>query len=186
MNSLIAGLNPDTTHPLPIKASPNEDAKTGALQVAGSTYTPGNTVENDTVQYTAGDCVGNPIALTGAARVDQGTGVLQTFTIVEWGSQQKAPLKVLLFAGNPSGFVNNAPAGGFTILNNATPLAVFTIEASDYVTSGDSCVATIRNLGIPYVALNALKAIYAVLITTGTPTYPADSCIWVQAGVLQD
>lgn len=136
------------------------------------------TIATPATPYTALDNIGGAQTLASAVRVSGGTSILQSIFVLD-RSNQKQPMTILILDGNP----NDA---GTTLTDNAAiTLAAADISrvkrrvditAADYVTfdhSGtDFATAEITAISKTIKAASG-TSLYAVIQTTGTPTYAA-------------
>lgn len=150
-------------------------------EVGGSAITLSPTVTVDTNAFTAGDVVGSKLTLTSAMRVSGGTGILDSIYVQEKGSQA-AVLDILIFNADPSNgtYTNN---GAFTANDTdmAMCIARVHIATTDYVATGGYTSASLGGLG-KIVAASGSGNLYAVIITSGTPTYSATTSLKVRFG----
>lgn len=137
-----------------------------------------------TPAYSAGDNVGGKITLSGAERFAAGSGILQSVTVVDT-SNQKAPLELLIFDSDPAAatITDNAAYAPSTV--SPTLLAHVSIAAADYVTVAAEAYAVKAGLGIALEAA-AGTSLYAVLVTSGTPTYASTTALTLHVGIVQD
>jgi hypothetical protein len=135
------------------------------------------TPTTSTTAYAANDVVGGKLSLGGALRAAGSVSVLQALSIVDRGNQ-KAALTVLLFDDDPatSTLTNDAQAT-FTAADIGKVAHKIDIAGSDYVTvdhaGTDFAVAEISAISklLKGAVLNLTSGLYAVVYTTGTPTY---------------
>ncbi len=142
---------------------------------------PTVTTTNFATPYSAGDVVGAKLTLTNAVRVTSGSGVLDSIYVQEKGSQA-AVLDILIFNADPSNgtYTDN---GAFTANDTdmAMCIARIHIAAADYVATGGYTSASLGGLGKTVVASGSAN-LYAVIITSGTPTYAATTSLKVRFG----
>jgi hypothetical protein len=131
--------------------------------------------------YTAGDVVGSKLTLTNAARVSGGSAILDSITVLEKGSQAAA-LDILIFNADPSGgtYTDN---GAFTANDTdmGKCIARVHVASTDYVATGGYTSASLGGLGKVLVASGSAN-LYAVVVTSGTPTYSATSSLAIKFG----
>jgi hypothetical protein len=153
--------------------------------VGGNTASLIKPLTVSTSAYSAGNCVGGLITLTGALRTGGPlTGLLQSVFVAD-KSNQKAALDLLFFTSIPAGTFTDHAA--FPTLTQADALLVrrrVSIAASDYVTVGGSAFADISAIG--KVISGAATTLYLAIATTGTPTYANAADLQVTVGILQD
>jgi hypothetical protein len=137
-----------------------------------------------TSAYSAGFTVG-AIQTLANAFTSQSTGILESLILLD-KSNQKAPMDILLFDANPTNATTTDHATFVISTDDLKVIGRVSVAAGDYVTiaSGEA-VAIKTGLGIALKAAAAGTTLYAVAITSGTPTYSATALQWVW-GILQD
>lgn len=137
-----------------------------------------------TSAYVAGNTVGGAQNLANAVTTRSGTGLLQSLVILD-KANQKAPLDILIFSKAPVGAMTDHAAFAFGAGDDLNIVARVSVAASDYVTLASEAVAVKSSLGIAVKAVNGGTSLYAVAVTSGTPTYTALALnfIW---GILPD
>ncbi|MCX6022507.1 MAG: hypothetical protein NTZ05_12400 [Chloroflexi bacterium] len=133
--------------------------------------------------YAAGDAVGGLLTFTSIARASGGSGVIMSVTIADFANQ-KAELELWLFDQSFTNASDNA-AAAYSAADLANIVGVIPIYASDYKSVGTRAIATVRAIGLPFVASGSAN-LYGQLVTRGTPTYGATSDIEVVLRALQD
>lgn len=151
-------------------------------EVGGNAITISPTVTASTSPaYTAGDVVGAKLTLTNAARVSGGTAILDTILIEEKGSQAAA-LDILIFGQDPSNgtYTDN---GAFTANDTDMGFLIARVHvaAGDYVATGGYTTANLGGLGRVLTATGSAN-LFAVIVTSGTPTYSATTSVKVRFG----
>lgn len=145
------------------------------------------TVTAGAYNATTKNSVGGKQTLPGAVPISGGISILQSVLVLD-KANQKAPLTILLFDSDPS-------AGTYTDngqVNLSTDIAKVIRRIN--VTAGD--YETIDNSGADYATAEIgpvsklVKAasgtsLYAVILTTGTPTYASASDLTVRFGFMQ-
>ncbi len=138
--------------------------------------------------YAANDAVGvGLITLSGAASPNRPWGVIDSVRLIEAGSAQAAACNIYFFSRAITAPTNNAAfAPGKADLLNC--LGVVDFAASDWkTTSGtNGAVASKVGVGMSYELSNMpwTGALYAVWVTTGTPTYPDPTGLKIVVGVI--
>jgi hypothetical protein len=171
-------------------ATTNSSTSSGGTTVAGNVggYTsvvraaPAVTASS---AYSAGNSVGGLITFPGALRVTNGTGIIESFTLVD-KSNSAAAMTLIIFNVNPTGATltdKTAFVYGANILN---VLGQVSIATTDYVTTNSIAVATKTSLGLAVRGAAANTNLYGALVTTGTPTFASTSDISMFLGTLQD
>lgn len=132
--------------------------------------------------YTAGDQVGGLMTFSNALR-ETGRGAVDYNVSLLDKSNQKAPMTLLCFSALPTAVANNA-AFAWTAADAPKWIGKVNITAADYETVGAYALATVPASFAVYG--NGTANLYAIAITTGTPTYTAtDALIW-SLGLLRD
>lgn len=153
--------------------------------VGGSTSFVDVTLTLDTSIYASGDVLSSTATITDAVRVNGGTGILQSVTLIDQ-DDQKAQLKLFIFDTNVSlGTLNAAPtisdANALSIIG--TPIS---FEVSDYTDLGGVSVAGKENIGKIVKSTSGTRNLFvAALNGTGTPTFTAAG-IKLRLGFLLD
>lgn len=135
--------------------------------------------------YTAGDAVGAKRTITGALRTTNGSGILESITLLD-RANQKAAMELFIFDSDPAAATITDNAAFVFSTDDLKVLAHITIAATDYVTINNKAVVTLKGLGITLKGANANTSLFAALVTTGTPTYAATTDLQLTYGVLQD
>lgn len=137
--------------------------------------------------YSSGDVVGGLITLGNIVRFAKGTGVLKSIHVTD-SSGSAAPLTILIFSETPSGATytdNSAFAYGATALSKQ--IAKINVGSSDYETINGESVADIDTISKVLRSTGDNGNLYAVVLTTGTPTFGAGTGILtIKYGILQD
>ncbi|UOF79218.1 hypothetical protein [Caudoviricetes sp.] len=135
----------------------------------------------DTNAYVDGDLVGDLITFANAPK----SGIIETLTLVDQ-AKQDAALDVIFFSANPSSttFTDNA-ALDIADADLLKVLGVIRIAATDYCDIADNAIATLRGLGLAYVAEGG--NLYACLLSNGaTPTYAATGDLLLALSIIPD
>jgi hypothetical protein len=150
-------------------------------EVGGNAITISPTVTVDTSANSAGDVLGSKLTLTSAARVSGGTCILDTILVEEKGSQA-AVLDILIFGQDPSNgtYTTN---GAFTANDTDMGFLIARVHvaSTDYVATGGYTTANLGGLGRVLTATGGAN-LFAVIVTSGTPTYSATSSLKVRFG----
>ncbi len=142
------------------------------------------TVTVDAGAYQAGDVVGGKLTLTSAMRVSGGTGKFETLTVIEKGTQA-AVLDVLIFDADPAaGTYTDAAALTVHDTDAGKLIQRVHVAAADYVSTGGYGVASIP-LNLTLKASGSAN-LFAIITTSGTPTYSATSSLKVRFGIQRD
>jgi hypothetical protein len=151
----------------------------------GKTVLKSITLSTDTSAYGSGDLIADTQQVDAALRVADGTGILQSISIIDEDAQGVALYVIVMRTSTSLGTENSAP--NITDANlTAGFLGIISVATTDYVTLSGAKVATIRNIGLPIQAVSGTDDIYiAVLNGTGTPTFTASGLEMV-LGIQQD
>lgn len=126
----------------------------------------------DTLAYTAEDQVGGIQTITGCNAQGFDLGLLRSVTVVD-ESKQSAALNIFFFDELPTvASVNNGPIDIVDAQMTAKCIGHVAIAATDYKPVSGSSTACVR-VEMPVKPAKVNSTIYAVVSTTGTPTYGA-------------
>lgn len=166
-----------------VGALPAGEAHVG--EVGGKTAVVSVTLSTDTSAYASGDLIADTQQIDAFFRKTDGTGVINSITIIDEDNQGAAFYIVFMSTSTSLGTENSAP--NISDANLTAGLqGIIAVATSDYVTLSGAKVATIKNIGLPVKAVSGTDDIYiAVLNATGTPTYTA-SGLEMRIGVLLD
>lgn len=154
-------------------------------EIGGKTVVKTIAMSTDTNVYASGDLVADTQQLDAAFRVSNGTGVLNTLTIIDQDAQGVALYVMFHYTSTTLGSENSAP--NISDANLAAGLqGIVAVATTDYVTVSGAKVACIKNIGLPLKAASGTDDLYvSVLNGTGTPTYTATGLNFA-LGILQD
>jgi hypothetical protein len=153
-------------------------------EVGGKSVAFSVTLSTDTSAYASGDLIADTQIMNGFFRKADGTGVVQTITIIDEDAQGVSLYVLFMRTSTSMGSENSAPNISDANLT-AGLLGIVAVATTDYVTLSGAKVATIKNIGIPVVAATGTDDLYiAVLNSTGTPTYTASGLEMVIGGLL--
>lgn len=124
---------------------------------------------DDSGAYASGDVLAATQEIAGAVRIDEGTGVLQSFVLNDKDDQGVALYAVFLSANSSIGTENEA--GSITDNNADNILGIVAVETADWIDLGGTRVVTKSNLGLKVKGASEDTSIYVGLITRGTPTH---------------
>lgn len=143
------------------------------------------TLSLDTVAYAAGDVLADTQVITNALRVNGGTGVLQSITVID-RDDQKADFSIFVLESNVSFGTENA-APSITDANALTVLGgPIKIETYDYFDLGGVAVAGKDNVGKVIKSATGSRNLYIAIINgAATPTYTAAG-VTIRLGFLLD
>lgn len=154
-------------------------------EVGGKTAVKTIAMSTDTSAYSSGDLIADTQQLDAAFRKVDGTGVLNTITIIDQDAQGVALYVLFHYTSTSLGTENSAP--NISDANLAAGLqGMVAVAVADYVTVSGAKVACIRNIGLPLKSASGTDDLYiSVLNSTGTPTYTATG-LNLSLGILQD
>lgn len=154
-------------------------------EVGGNTVVTSITLSTDTSAYASGDLIADTQQINGFFRKTDGTGVVQSITIIDEDAQGVALYVAFMSTSTTWGTENSAPSISDANLT-AGLLGFVAVATSDYVTVSGTKIACIKNIGLPVKAVSGTDDIYiAVLNGTGTPTFTA-SGLEMRIGALLD
>lgn len=145
---------------------------------------------NPTIQtslYASGKVIGGLITLTDAMRKEGKSGLISNLVARIASSTVYPALEITLFSDNPSASTvgdNQAFA-----LNNADIgkcIAVFNINKSDYVLTGNSYRAKSMDSYQGVEPLANSKNLYAVIVAKEDVTFASDHALFIKLDVLRD
>lgn len=143
------------------------------------------TMSTDTGAYASGDLIADTQQYDAFFRKTDGTGVINTISITEKDAQGAAYYIIFHRTSTSMGTENSAPN-----ISDANLVAgiqhIVAVATTDFVTVSGTKIATLKNLGLPVMAVSGTDDLYiSILNATGTPTY-ASGEIQLGIGVLLD
>lgn len=131
----------------------------------------------DTSAYASGDLVADTQEIANAVYGLGGVVTLDSIVLTDGADQKVALYVVFLNASTSMGTENSAP--NISDANVASKIiGHVAIAATDYVDVGGAGVATIKNIGLKLQAASTSGSLYVAIVnSTGTPTYAADSLV---------
>ena len=138
-----------------------------------------------TPAYTAGDAVGAKRTITGALRTVNGSGILESITILD-RANQKSAFEIFIFDSNPAAATITDNVAFVFSTDDLKVLAHVTVAATDYITVNSKAVATLKGLGVTLKGADASTSLYAAVVAVGTPTFAATTDLQLIYGILQD
>jgi hypothetical protein len=142
-----------------------------ALQITGS--------------YSSGDYIGasgTAMVFSGAARVNNGTGVICGAVLIDKALQSVAG-ELWLFDTAPTPPNDNA---AWTLSDAQMARCIGIIPFSTYYASALNSVSPVGNLTMAFQTLTASKNIYGCFVTRGAPVYSSADDLVFRLRVLQD
>ena len=152
-------------------------------EVGGNSSVFEVTLSLDTNAYASGDVLADTQAMTACMRVDAGTAVVHSITLLDEDDQAQA-LDLLFLRTNVSIGTENS-AVSVTDANAREIMGVVEVAAADYVDLVGSQIVTKTNVGIVVDAAAGADDLYVAAISRGTGTYTA-SGIRLMVGLLRD
>lgn len=144
------------------------------------------TISTTGTTYASGDCVGGVFKLPNSVTSNNGTAILKSILIKD-STNQSVNLTILLFNSLPTGMtaIDNSTFA-YGALSFPLEIAKINVSTSDYETIDSKSTADIDTMSKVLQSLNS-EDLYGVIITTGTPTYGANSTsLSITFGFLQD
>lgn len=169
------------TSPLPVAPAATE---VHLGQVGGTAAHLTNSPTITAGAYTSGQVVGGLISLTGAARVNTGSGIVQT-VIVTVRTALTAPYDVLFFDTNPtnSTFTDNS---NLAVNVADLPFLCGVAQCTNVVSLGTPQALQAANLALPFKLSAAATTLYAVVVIRGAQTFASTAGIQLSVEILQD
>jgi len=135
------------------------------------------TITAPATPYTAGDNVGG-IQILANAVSPRGAGSLRSLAILD-KSNQKAALDILIFSVSPNAATTTDNAAFVLSTDDLNVIARIAVATGDYVTIGGEAFCQKSGLDLAVQAASGFT-LYAVAVTSGTPTYAAGALqfIW--------
>lgn len=167
----VADGDVSTTLPMPI-APPVAVHFNSALTVTAGAYTTGQV------------CGTGAISVTGAARVNAGSGTIQN-VLVTVKTALTAPFDVFFFDTNPtnSTFTDNASLA----INVADlPFLCGVAHCTDVISGGTPQILQMANTGIPFKLSASATTLYAVVVIRGAETFASTSALGLSVIIYPD
>ena len=152
-------------------------------EVGGNSSVFEVTLSLDTNAYASGDVLADTQAMTACMRVNQGTAVIHSITLLDEDDQAQALDLLFLRTDVTIGTENSAVS--VSDANAREIMGVVEVAAADYVDLVGSQIVTKTNVGIVVDAAAGADDLYVAAISRGTGTYTA-SGIRLMVGLLRD
>ena len=120
--------------------------------------------------YDAGDSVGGKITITNAVGDKGGFTTLKSIHVIDKGNQ-KAVLEILFFNSDPAAATITDDVAFVYSTDINKQIGRVSIAAADYVTLNSLATANLGSINKVLAASSESNSLYAVIVTTGTPTY---------------
>jgi predicted nuclease of predicted toxin-antitoxin system len=138
--------------------------------------------------YASGDVIGGSSAsqaLSNAARISGGSGIIQSITVLDKTQAQRAAMDIMFFDRSVTAAADNA-AVATSDADMAYCLGVIPIGPYNTAWPGTplNSISTLVNVGLPFV-LNGTD-LHVVIVCRGTPTYGSTSDLIFSFTILQD
>lgn len=126
--------------------------------------------------YTSGDAVGGVQDIGGLNAAYGTVPYIESLTVIDKGNQ-KAALTILFFNANPEAatITDNAAFAFSTDIDSL--IGKIDVAGADYSTFDSMAVATLKDIDLALKPASG-STIYAVVVTTGTPTYAVGDLIF--------
>jgi len=139
----------------------------------------------DTNAYTSGDLLFDSTEIANAVRVNGGTCIVQSITIIDKDDQLKAMKLIFADAATDFGTVNSAPDPDDTEV--ATVVGHYEVSIDDSANNidlGGASVHCHRNVGLVLKAGAATTSLWVAGMTMGAPTHTASGLV-IKLGILR-
>ena len=166
-----------------IITSPTPAGENHIGEIGGKTVIFDLTLSLDTSAYTSGDVMADTQQCDGFFRKSNGTGVIQSMTIID-EDDQKQSFDVYFFSANESLGTENS-ASSISDADARDILGIVSITSGDYKDLGGVSIASVRNIGLPVKAVSGTDDLYIGTIINGAGTYTA-SGVKIRIGGLLD
>ena len=123
--------------------------------------------------FSANDFVGGKLTIAGAMRVAAGAGVLESLTLID-ASKQNAALSIYIFKAALAGTYADNATESISAADWLLCLGTIDILPSDYRSMANASVVALGGFGMK-VKATAGTSLFALIVTTGTPTYGANA-----------
>lgn len=129
------------------------------------------TLSLDTSAYADGDVLADTQSMANVARVNAGTVILESVTVIDEDDQGMGLTLVFLDSNNALGTENSAP--NISDANARQILGFVKITTSDYIDLTGVRIACVRGVGLEMKAAAGVTTMYVGAISNGTGTYTA-------------
>lgn len=165
----VSGGDVCSTNPLPVNQTPFVHLTAAPTVTAGS--------------YTTGQVVGGLISLSGAARVNTGSGIIQTVSVTV-KTALTAPFDVLFFDTNPTNgtYTDNQAIA----LGTDGQFLCGVAHCTDLISGGTPQILQAANLALPFSLSAAATTLYAVIVMRGGETLASTSAIGLNVLIMQN
>jgi len=142
-------------------------------------------------QYAAGDVIGDTggsgiMTITGAARVNGGSGMIVSVTVIDSAVETVKPnLELYLFDTAPAGIADNAPWAP-SDAEMKRLLGYIDLDNTPLVTANNCTYRVTSHNPIPFKCLAGSKDLYCVLVERGTYTPISGEVFTLRIGVSRD
>lgn len=134
--------------------------------------------------YSTGDVIGGKVTISGALRASGKSAILQDLHLFDAANQKPAG-SLLFFNADPAAATTTDNSAFAYSTDTAKQIARVDIAASDWTTIDSKASLHIRNIGALLSAASGVD-VYAVFVTTSTPTFAATNNLSGSVSVLRD
>jgi hypothetical protein len=148
----------------------------GAVTLTSTPTTAGTT-------HAAGDVVGAKISLSGAARSNSSSGLIQN-VMVDVTDNVTATYDVLFFDADPSGstFTDDAAV---SVVAADLPKCCAVVHCDDVVDVGTRKVAQATNVGLPFKIVASDTTLFAVIVARSSAAYTTANGVTLRVNAVQ-
>lgn len=132
------------------------------------------TLASSAATYAAGQAIGVLTTLTTAARIVNGTGIIQSLAIMD-SANQKAAIDFIFLNAAPTNTPVDHTTWNLAAADFGKQIGRYSLLAASYASYGVIALGNANGLGIGFQAVGA-QAIYVVAVCQGAPTYTV-SCL---------
>ena len=157
---------------------------TANVSVLGLTKTIVVPLTVNTSVYVLNNNLGGLVTISNAARVANGSGIVQSIVITSASNNQPS-LDIILFNRFPSNttFTDHANT---TFANNDLSTIAGVVHITDWTNIGNTNIGQSQQITIPFVCANNVSSIYATVFVRAAPTFVANTDVNMMIQVLQD
>lgn len=136
--------------------------------------------------YADNDLIGSKLTLANAVRQPGAGGVIESVTVIDEAAQGAA-LDIVFFTADPTAttFTDQA-AEAIADGDGPKILAIVSVAGGDYVALAGCSVATKNALNIAFVLPAGETALYAAIVSGGTPSFGNAADLTLRVGILGD
>ena len=174
-----------TANPVPT----NDRQLTAATDVVTTVGTPSLSIQMalaTTVNtYASGNAIGSAVlTLTNVGRINGGTGVIQSVTVMDT-THQNAPIDLLFFNAAPTATPVDKTLYALSTSDLTKLVAKISIPSSVYTTYSTASAGTLTGIGAVFACGGSTTSLFVVAVVQGVPVYTAN-CVEISLGLLRD